>query len=199
MRDFVPNAEAAAFRSRIADVQTIQTSARSQDDPERIAFSEYHASGSVSGAFMVRRAGGNISFAGVSSINRWNIEKPFASGPDNVKFDAVTTGGFSGFEAVLGQASTGDLSFTTPFGSGRIPIDAIGLDDVIFEAGGFGRQVRFTRLPDLNLGSTFEGSLRVPLHYGQDNALYCRVTFEDGSVAWTSPIYLIKSDGRSAG
>jgi hypothetical protein len=39
--------------------------------------------------------------------------------------------------------------------------------------------------------TSFAFSRHVPLTAG-DNALYLRATFADGSVLWTSPIYLLR-------
>ena len=72
----------------------------------------------------------------------------------------------------------------------RAPIADIGLEDLVVDAGGLGRQLRLFRLPDRNetWGMRFEQPVR--LRAG-DNPLYVRLTQEDGHQAWSSPIYLI--------
>jgi hypothetical protein len=48
------------------------------------------------------------------------------------------------------------------------------------------------RLPDQNPHESVRIERKIPLRDDQDNALYVRVTFEDGHYAWSSPIYLFR-------
>jgi hypothetical protein len=131
-------------------------------------------------------------FGPASAINRWNLDKPFAAGPDRVAFEAVTTGGFGGFETMLEDATAGRLEIATNRVTASLPVAAIGLDDTLFEAGGLGRRMRVFRLPDVNPHRSVRLSRRIPLKAGEDNALFLRATLEDGAVVWSSPVYLIR-------
>jgi hypothetical protein len=51
--------------------------------------------------------------------------------------------------------------------------------------------MRVFRLPEHNSGTRMTLRRKVVLEPGCDNALYVCVTFEDGHLAWSSPVYLI--------
>jgi hypothetical protein len=131
-------------------------------------------------------------FGATRAINRWNVDKPFAATPEMVAFEAVTTGGFGGFETLLEDASAGTLEIATNLVTASIPVAEIGLEDRIFEAGGLGRRLRVFRLPEVNPHRHLRFTRRIPLKAGEDNALFLRATLEDGAVVWSSPIYLIR-------
>ncbi len=137
------------------------------------------------------RVAGN-RFGATMAINRWNLDKPFAAGPAEVAFEAVTTGGFGGFDTLLDDARAGTLEIATNLVTASLPVAAIGLDDTCFEAGGLGRRIRVCRLPEHNPHRRVQFSRRIPLKAGEDNALYLRATLEDGAVLWSSPVYLIR-------
>ena len=48
------------------------------------------------------------------------------------------------------------------------------------------------RLPDSNPYNTLRIERRISLQDDRDNALYVRVTHEDGHYSWSSPIYLFR-------
>src|SRR5690606_17821204 len=106
---------------------------------------------------------------------------------------ALTTGNFGGFEAVLKDANSGTLQFKTPLISFEQPIAGIGLEDLVFDnSGELPRFVRVFRLPRDNPHRTFSFSREIPLRAAGDNPVYIRVTQEDGTRAWTSPIYVYR-------
>jgi hypothetical protein len=140
---------------------------------------------------------GRISLAGnrfarTAAINRWNLDKTFAATEQDVTFEAVTTGGFGGLDATLAAPRDGTLEIATNLVTASIPVADIGLEDIVFEAGGLGRRLRVFRLPDVNPHRRVTLARRIPLQSGTDNALYLRATLEDGAVAWSSPVYLIR-------
>ena len=63
---------------------------------------------------------------------------------------------------------------------------------MIFANGGIDRRIRVYRLPDENPHHGVRLERRVRLHQNRDNALYVRITTEDGHFAWSSPIYLFR-------
>jgi hypothetical protein len=75
--------------------------------------------------------------------------------------------------------------------------DLAGLDDgeLVFEAGGLGRQLRVYRLPESKKVTSMHITHEVTetAQAGHDVPVYVRVTQEDGHQAWSSPIYLIKA------
>jgi len=133
------------------------------------------------------------AFESLTPINRFNLDKRFDhSAPGRVDWSALTTGGFGGFEALLQDAQAGSLDIDTALIQQRIAVASIGRDELIFENGGIQRRIRVFRLPDHNPHRALRIEREIPLVDGRDNALYVRVTFEDGHYAWSSPIYLFR-------
>ncbi len=133
------------------------------------------------------------AFERIAPINLWNLDKQLAqTGPTTLAWAALTTGGFGGFDAWLVEPRSGLLRIDTPLVKCEIAIADIGLEDVAFEAGGIGRRIRVFRLPDENPHRRLQLSRRIRLKTTGDNALYVCLTQEDGHLAWSSPIYVIR-------
>ena len=138
------------------------------------------------------RLSGN-GFAEVSPINRYNLDKAFEqTSPDTLQWQALTTGGFGGFDAWLERANGGTLTIETALVQAEIPVAEIGQEDLVFEAGGIGRRIRVFRLPEENPHCTVELARRIDLRDQGDNALYLAITLEDGHSVWSSPIYIFR-------
>jgi len=133
-------------------------------------------------------------FDSVTPINRYNLDRQFEqTAPGRLEWSAITTGGFGGFEAVLQHPSAGTLKLDTALIKQEIDIAAIGRDELIFENGGIERRIRVFRLPDINPYNALRIERRIGLRDDEgDNALYVRVTHEDGHYSWSSPIYLFR-------
>lgn len=130
-------------------------------------------------------------FESVEPINFHNLDKTLQRvGDAGLRWSALTTGGFGGFEATLADASAGTLVIDTGLVKASVPVSEIGLDDRRFEAGGLGRCLRVFRLPDDNRTVTARLTREIALRRDRDNALYVCVTQTDGHLAWSSPIYL---------
>lgn len=138
------------------------------------------------------RLAGN-GFARISPINFYNLDKTLTRhGSDRLTWQALTTGGFGGFDAWLDHPSDGTLVIDTPLVKEEIPVASIGLEDQVFANGGIKRQIRVFRLPDENPHRHLKLDRRLRLSKDADDRLYVCVTQEDGHLAWSSPIYLIK-------
>ena len=132
------------------------------------------------------------AFESLTPINRYNIDRRFEqTGAGRVEWSAITTGGFGGFEALLRDPRAGKLKIDTALIQQEIDIDTIGRDELIFENGGIERRIRIFRLPDVNSVNALRIERKIALREDADNALYVRVTHEDGHYSWSSPIYLI--------
>jgi hypothetical protein len=123
----------------------------------------------------------------------WNLDKEMTqTSPTALAWQALTTGGFGGFDAWLDDPGSGTLRIDTPLVKAEIPIVDIGLNDLVYEAGGIGRRIRVFRLPDDNPHRTLRLSRRILLKSIGDNALYVCLTQENGHLAWSSPIYIFR-------
>ncbi len=134
----------------------------------------------------------NNQFECPSPINYYNLDKKFEqSAPNRIEWTALTTGGFGGFDALLTNPSTGTLKIQTNLVKQEIPVSSIGRDEQVFSKGGIDRRIRIFRLPDVNAHFRISLERDFSVYKNHDNAFYVRVTFEDGNVAWSSPIYII--------
>jgi hypothetical protein len=132
-------------------------------------------------------------FESVTAINRYNIDRRFEqTDPGRVDWSALTTGGFGGFEAVLQNPASGKLVIDTELIQQEINVSDIGHEELIFENGGIERRIRIFRLPDENPHCAVKIERNIELVDDRDNALYVRITHEDGHYSWSSPIYLIR-------
>jgi hypothetical protein len=139
---------------------------------------------------------GEARFAGntivrAQAINFLNPDKKLKStGADGLRWEAITTGTFGGFDAILEDSSRGALRFETELVKFELPVAEIGARDLIYDAGKLGRRVRVFRLPDVNPYRACRFKKTIQLRAGQDNPLYVAVTQEDGHRAWSSPIWV---------
>ena len=132
-------------------------------------------------------------FESLTPINRYNIDRRFEqTAPERVEWSAITTGGFGGFDALLEDSAAGMLNIDTALIQQQIAIGDIGRDELIFENGGIERRIRVFRLPDSNPHCSLRLQRSIRLRDDDDNALYVRVTHEDGHYSWSSPIYLFR-------
>jgi hypothetical protein len=137
---------------------------------------------------------GTIALAGATwadprAINRFNLDHRFETDPTTLRFQGVTTGGFQALDATL-SGLAGTLAIDTNLVQAEHPLAALRDGEQVWEAGGLGRRMRAFLMPEHG-ATSFAFSRHVPLTAG-DNALYLRATFADGSVLWTSPIYLLR-------
>ncbi len=110
-----------------------------------------------------------------------------------LRWQALTTGNLGGFEAVLDPDTDGRLKLTTPLIECDLPLTEIGYEDRIFDDSGvLPRFIRVVRMPDNNPHKSFQFSRKVALRSSGDNPLYIRISLEDGTRAWTSPIYIYR-------
>jgi hypothetical protein len=109
-----------------------------------------------------------------------------------LKWSALTTGCFGGFDAWLEDPDAGTLRIDTALVKAEIAIADIGLNDRIFDAGGIRRRIRVFRMPDENPHHHIRIERDIELVDGHDNALYVCIVQEDGNLAWSSPIYVFR-------
>ena len=132
-------------------------------------------------------------FESLTPINRYNLDKKFEQTENGrVEWTALTTGGFGGFDAILKSPYAGTLEINTHLVKETISIEEIGRDELVFANGGIDRRIRIFRLPDVNPHHRESLKRQIELVDHRDNALYVRITHEDGHFTWSSPIYIYR-------
>ena len=128
-------------------------------------------------------------------VNFFNRDKTLArAGDSELVWQSVTTGNQAGFIATLDDSSSGSLTLTTPLVEATVPLADIGPDDTVLDASAtLPRQVRLFRLPDANPHRDVTFERRLTPAAGRDNPYFVRVTLEDGTRAWSSPVYVLRS------
>jgi len=133
------------------------------------------------------------SFTRLSPINRYNVDRRFEqAAPGRVDWNALTTGGFGGFDAWLEDGQAGTLKIDTALIKEEIKVSDIGRDDLVFENGGIKRRIRVFRMPDENPHYQVSVERRLPVLDGRDNAYYVCIVQEDGHFIWSSPTYVFR-------
>ena len=136
-------------------------------------------------------SGNNVT--GCAPINFLNRDKTLDRDGNVVSWKALTTGNSGGFELVLETAQDGMLKLDTPLIRFEKAVSEIGLEDTVHDASGeLPRFVKVYRLPDENDHRSFRFSRKIDLKEAGDNPIYVRLTQEDGTRAWTSPIYVYR-------
>lgn len=191
--------ERVEIRNGLATLETVRPYAEA-DLGRRIRViwegSEYRGRGRETVWDGSARLTGN-AFTRLAPINRYNLDKRFEqTAPGEVCWQALTTGGFGGFDAWLDDAEAGELEIDTALVKRKISVADIGRDDLVFEAGGIRRRIRVFRLPDDNPHHAMTIERRIALRGDGDNALYVCATTEDGHLAWSSPVYMVPDPAR---
>lgn len=186
--------ERVEIRNRLQTLETFRPYART-DLGRRIRViwegSEYRGRGRQTIWDGGCRLEGN-RFERVSPINFWNLDRRLERvGPSELKWSALTTGCFGGFDAWLDDANAGTLRIDTALVKAEIKVADIGLEDRVFDAGGIKRRIRVFRMPDANPHHHVDIEREVALVDDHDNALYVCLVQEDGNLAWSSPIYVV--------
>lgn len=127
-------------------------------------------------------------------VNFWNLDKQLRQpAPDVLAWQSLTTGGFCGVDVRLRDPSAGVLKISTPVVSTEVAVEKIGLAPITVENGGIRRRLHIYRLPDENPVRRMQARVRIPLLADDDNAVYVRITTEDGFFIYSSPIYVEKT------
>lgn len=141
---------------------------------------------------------GSLAVAGntirsLQPINFWNAEKPLEqAGRSRLQWESITTGGVSGAILSLGNKINGELKLETLQKNIQVSIRSIGRKVRTWKCGGLQKKIEISRLPDADASSHLSFQIRLHKLRKGDNPIYIRVTQEDGHMAWSSPIYLLK-------
>ena len=127
-------------------------------------------------------------------INFWNRERKIESANSNtLNWESITTGNFSGFDVWLDENSKSQLKIETNLGDLSLDLSGLQMEEAKKEFGGLDRCISVLRLPDDELPRQYEAEIPVSIIPGRDNPLWICLTMEDGSQAWSSPIYLFNN------
>ena len=92
----------------------------------------------------------------------------------------------------LDENENASLELITNQGHLNVNLADLGIDDVILDAGGLGKQLRVSRLPEDNPHLSMDATVNIPLRDQGDNPLWICVTTEDGFQAWSSPVFAFR-------
>ena len=101
-------------------------------------------------------------------------------------------GNESGIILTLDDPDSGSFEVETLQGSVTSEISAIGLEPLVWDYGGLQKRIEAYRLPNDSDSREFEFSLQLTDLREGDNPIYIRMTQEDGQMAWSSPVYLVR-------
>ena len=129
-----------------------------------------------------------------SPINFFNRDKALNRlGTTGLQWRALTTGNIGGFDVWVGDPYGGTLKLETPLVKCGIPLEEIGFEDEVFdESGVLPRYLKVFRMPNKNPHTSIKFSRDLKLRNSGDNSIFIRLTQEDGTLAWTSPIYIYR-------
>lgn len=132
------------------------------------------------------------AFENASPINFFNRDRTLDRLENgDLSWRSITTGNFSGFDAMLASPAEGSLELETAQGRVVARVDEIGISPLVFPFGGLDRKIEIYRTPDVNRHRAVTVDCKVPLDPARDNPLYVSVVTEDGHQAWSSPVYAI--------
>ena len=128
-------------------------------------------------------------------VNFWNPDRRVRSDESNVSWSGVTTGGADAVDIRVDDASSGKLMFSSNVTKFELDLADLSDEDHVVSCGGLKKTVRIMRLPDESLPSSIELTRNLPLDADVERRVFARIVFEDGHMAWTSPIYIRRSVG----
>lgn len=145
--------------------------------------------------------GGRAEFSGATireagAINFFNPDQPLRVEAGSVAWDLITTGNFGGLDVWLEPPGAGSISIDTKHAALDVELETLGTGEVASRDldGPLPRRLSLYKLPEAALTPDIELTRTVDLATDADDAIYVRVTLEDGTQAWSSPIYLIPDE-----
>ncbi len=134
----------------------------------------------------------------VTALNFHNPDLPFRqAGPTQLRWESKTTGGAAGLILEMARAAAGRIRVETNQASFHLPLQAVRLKGKIYRLGGVDKRISLYRLPPAGGPTHCEFTFKLPARYcfEGDNPIYVKVVQEDGHMAWSSPIYVVRPEG----
>ena len=134
-----------------------------------------------------------------SAVNFFNCDKTIDSlSSSDLAWKSVTTGNFAGFITKLNDSRSGSIEIKTELINETVALVDIGYKDTILDASDIlPRGIRLFRLPNENTHKSVSIERKLEPQTGRDNPFYVRITLEDGTQAWSSPIYVLREVEKS--
>ena len=134
-----------------------------------------------------------------SAVNFFNRDKTIDSvSSSDLVWQSVTTGNFAGFITNLNDSRSGSIEIKTELINETVALADIGYKDTILDASDIlPRGIRLFRLPNENTHKSVSIERELEPQTGRDNPFYVRITLEDGTQAWSSPIYVLREVEKS--
>ncbi|MEE3283528.1 MAG: DUF3604 domain-containing protein [Planctomycetota bacterium] len=137
----------------------------------------------------------NNAITDFTPINFHNTEKTCRrTGKSELAWESITTGGVAGVVTTLTKPREGVMIVETPHRRFRVDLSRLGSRGRRWDLGGLGQRLSVYRLPPAGgtQDMTFTFRLRPEQLHAGDNPLYVHVVQEDGHMAWSSPVYLVR-------
>jgi len=130
----------------------------------------------------------------VVPVNFFNQDKKLDMvSSSDLGWQSVTTGNFAGFVAKLKDSKLGSITIKTPLINESVKLSDIGYEGNLLDASdSLPRHIQIYRLPNDNPNSSVRIERKLEPQIGRDNPFYVRITLEDGTQAWSSPIYVLR-------
>ena len=127
-------------------------------------------------------------------VNFFNRDKRLdIESASDLGWQSVTTGNFAGFVVKLKDSRSGSIAIKTPLINASVKLADIGYEGRLLDASDIlPRRIQIFRLPDDNLHTSVKIERKLEPHIGKDNPFYVRITLEDGTQAWSSPVYVLR-------
>ena len=132
---------------------------------------------------------------GVTAINFHNPDLPFRQvGPTRLEWESITTGGVAGLILELARPEAGRVRVDTRQTCIEAGLQGLGVEGRNWTLGGLDKRISLYRLPTGGGPAHCEFTYRLPARDCRqgDNPIFVKVVQEDGHMAWSSPIYVVK-------
>jgi hypothetical protein len=142
-----------------------------------------------------------VSFKGpkiksVKPINFWNPDRKVYNDESNISWSGVTTGGTHAVDVWTENSDSGTIKFSSNIANFELDLSSLLEDDYSFHCGGLKKLVRIFRLTEQSLPSNIEIVKNLEINDKSEKIFYAKIVFEDGHIAWTSPIYISQSKNK---
>ena len=132
---------------------------------------------------------------GVTPLNFHNPDLPCRQAdPRRLDWESITTGGVAGLILELTQEAAGRIRVETNQTRFDVPLQGLGVQGRSWSLGGVDKRISLYRLPSGDGPTHCEFTYKLPARscLEGDNPIFVKVVQEDGHMAWSSPIYVVK-------